>query len=834
MPIPGEMRIFVSYAGPDRPWAEWAAATLEADGHSVELDVWDWAPGDNVVLAMSDALARADVVVSLWSPAYFDPHRFTADEWTAVMAYRPDERTRLVPVRVAEVTPLAILKPLLYRDVFGQPEARARAILLAAVRGASGRGETAPYPDGISRDRADGLAGPRVPGTVPRVWRVPGRNPAFTGRKAMLAALHASLNTGMRRGLVQALNGMGGVGKTQLAIEYAHLFAGEYDLVWWVDAVNPELIGAQFTQLAVTAGWVEDSAPVAVAWQQVSAQLRRAGRRLLVYDNVEEPEHLHEWLPPEEVQVIITSRHHGFAGLATPVEVRVFTRAESVDLLGPQLHDLAASDADRLATSLGDLPLAVAQAAGLLAHTHMNVDEYLCALDTHTQVAELLDEGQPKGYPLPLAAAIQTTLARLEESDPAAVAILHVAAVLAPEPIRLDWIRTPPSGPLLDALNPVANRDLTWRKTLARISDLGLATISADTILVHRLTQAVLRDQHTPDELHQDHEVAAEIVRAAEPDDSGTDPTSWPAWSALLPHLLALDPAKADPIVRHTACNGLWYLLMIGQHATALVLAQEWRDAWCIADGRDNEYVRWVTSQLATAHRYLGHHQQARDLHQETLDRALREHGPDHLNTLRAANNLGLDLRALGDLQQARDLHRETLALALRAPGPDDRDTLRIASNLGRDLQALGDLQQAHELDKETFLCRSDLFGPDDPETLVSANNLGVDLTALGKFREARDLDEDTLQRRTRVLGGDHPDTLRTANNLGVDLMKLGECQQAHDLFLATFNRCVHLFGRDHPLTGSTGKKLAAARVALGHPPEPVDHGDGASAPLED
>jgi hypothetical protein len=172
-------------------------------GYAVELDVWDWAAGENFVTAISDTLARCDRVLALFSAAYFDRSRYTTEEWSAAALHVPGSwEQRLVPVRV--LTRL-------------------------------------------------GGSGPRLPGSLPRVWNIPARNAGFTGRDGLLVAVRELLLAG-DKAVVQALAGMGGVGKTQLAIEYAHRFAGSYDLAWWVDSEQGGLIGDQFAALGRCVG----------------------------------------------------------------------------------------------------------------------------------------------------------------------------------------------------------------------------------------------------------------------------------------------------------------------------------------------------------------------------------------------------------------------------------------------------------------------------------------------------------------------------------------------------------------------------------------------------
>ena len=239
---------FVSHAGSDRAWAEWVAWQLTEAGYTVELDVWDWSAA--ATCDRDERRARpCDRVVALFSAAYFDRSRYTTEEWSVAV----QQRDRLVPVRMEDV-PVhdmpPLLRPLKFCDLFGADAAAVRRVLLEAVAGPRrpdgkpvfpGRGA----PGGLSRM---GGSGPRLPGSVPPVWNVPARNPGFTGRDGLLAEVREHLQSG-DRAVVQALHGLSGVGKTQLAAEYAYRFAGFYGLAWWISAQQSGLIGDQFAAL---------------------------------------------------------------------------------------------------------------------------------------------------------------------------------------------------------------------------------------------------------------------------------------------------------------------------------------------------------------------------------------------------------------------------------------------------------------------------------------------------------------------------------------------------------------------------------------------------------
>ena len=670
-----------------------------------------------------------------------------------------------------------------------------RAVFVAAARGLVPAGEVLGA----------------VRGARPRVWNIPARNPGFTGRDGLLAGVREELLAG-DKAVVQALHGMGGVGKTQLAAEYAHRFAGAYDLAWWINAEQGGLIGDQVAALGVALGCVRPGAGTGAVRAAVLAELRHRGRWLLVFDNAEDPADVAPWLPGGGGHVLITSRQRGWDEVAAPVQVDVLARAESVAILRARVSVLPGADADKLAAELGDLPLAIAQAAGFMADTGMTADEFLVLL--RTRAGQLLAQGTPGSYPRSLAAATGLIADRLARQDPAAAELASVCAFLAPEPIP-ESLFTDAASVLPGELAARAADPLAWRQTLAHLTRQSLARIDHRGLQMHRLTQAILRDRLTPAQAAATRNYAEAMLAAGDPVDMA-NPATWPRWAQLTPHVLAAGPAATDnPALRELAGHMCWYLLERGDIRTAQDLASDLYQRWRDRLGEDHPHTLTAAHYLAWTLLEMGRHAESRDLNQDTLARR-RVLGPDHLDTLFSAHNLAINLRKLGDVQAARDLNQDTLARHRRIRGHDHPDTMSSATILAHDLRVLGELQAARDLDEDTLARRRRILGHDHPDTMNSAHNLAYDLRALGEVQAARDLDHDTLARRRRILGHDHFDTLASAASLATDLRALGEVQAARDLDQDTLARRRRVLGHDHPDTLASAADLATDLRALG------------------
>jgi tetratricopeptide (TPR) repeat protein len=622
-------------------------------------------------------------------------------------------------------------------------------------------------------------------GRQPRVWGpVPLRNPDFVGREELLDNLRGRLFEpgGATAVLPEALHGMGGVGKSQTVVEYIYRHATEYELVWWIPAEHNTQIRASFVELAKKLGL-----PTGVSAETTSDAVLEAlrngepcARWILVFDNAERPDVVRPYLPNSPFlpdgfgHVVVTSRNSEWAGVARTVAVDLFTRDESMELLRRRGGEISNTDADKLAEALGDLPLAVEQAATWRAQTGMQVAEYLRLLDENS--AELLKAGAAGDYELPVAAAWNVPLNRLRTDRREALELLQVCAFFGPEPISRSLFTGIREAPVPDALREAFADSIRLNHAIREISKYSLAKIDHrnNTLQLHRLVQAVLRDQLDPEQ-QTNMRHAVHLMLVSDDPDNPENAASWPLYGSLLPHALSAQAVDCqDNWVRQLVNNLVRYLLSSGDYHGALQLAEQ---AW-----------------------------QART---ETL-------GESHLDTLTMGRHRGAALRRVGKVNEAQAANETTYEQMLKTLGEDHEATIAMADTMGLNFRARGLLFQERDLAERTLDRARRVLGQEDPETLFYANNLAACYRLTGEYYKARELDERTLRSRTVVLGEEHPATLNTHSCLAMDARECGEYVQACEMQEATRARLIELIGPDHPVTIGGTRCLAVARRKSG------------------
>ncbi|MFI7080438.1 FxSxx-COOH system tetratricopeptide repeat protein [Micromonospora sp. NPDC049903] len=657
--------------------------------------------------------------------------------------------------------------------------------------------------------------GPAVPDTDhrPAVWGgdIPPRNPDFTGREELLQQLRGQLTSQVRAALLpHTLHGLGGVGKTQLAVEYAYRYDHAYDLVWWVPAEQPTLIRQSLNALAVRLDLVApDDVDVGRALTRVYDALRtgRPYRRwLLIFDNANRPEDLSPFLSIPGGHLLITSRNYSWAGIAQTLEVDVFSRAESKKLLRSRLDGLTEPDADRLAQLLGDLPLALEQAVSWINGTATPVAEYAELLEKRT--VEALREGTPGVYGVPVSAVFGLALDQLAEQNEPALQLLELCAFFGAEPIS---IRLLPMGRyannLPEALNETVRDDIALRRAVRDIGRLGLARVNPtrNSIQVHRLVQAVLRNRLAPGQQAGYRRSVQEILAAYNPGDPTDDPKTWDRHAEIGPHVATSQAVESDATeIRDVVLDQIRYLYVTGDYVSSRELGHTAYQTWTRKLGAEHRLTIVTARFLANAMRSTGELAATRELNEKMLDVARRSLGEDHEHTLALANSLGADLRLSGDWHRSRTLDEDLLVRHRRVFGEDDPNTLRVANNLAIDLRLLGDFRAAYQLDLETWNRRRRVLGDDHPATVHGVlGGLSRDLYGLARYYEAIDLQQRWLPVLRERLGSDHSNVLLASRVHAATLREAGRSHEALDLARDVAERRRERYGSDHNETMS-------------------------------
>ncbi|MFD3579100.1 FxSxx-COOH system tetratricopeptide repeat protein [Streptomyces sp. NPDC058644] len=731
---------------------------------------------------------------------------------------------------------------------------------------------SAPVPTG--NPPRDPQAPPRHAPSSPAVWEnIPPRNPNFTGRERLLGELAERLDCGGTAAVLpEAMYGLGGIGKSQLAVEYVYVHQSSYDLICWIPSERTSGIINGLAQLAPRLG-ISHGSDASTTVPAVLDALRRGdpySRWLLVFDNAENTETLAPFLPNSRLgAVLITSRNPHWDNVARCLEVDVFERGESIKLLNKRGPELTEEDADLLADALGDLPLAIEQAAAWRAETGMPVQEYLRLFKEKR--SELLFESAPYAYQQSIATAWNVSLDHVEQTNPDAIQLLQVCSYLAPEPIPRHLFSHVHRGSIAPQLDAALADPLRLSRAVREIKRYSLARVDlrTDSLQIHRLVQAVLINRMTPLQQDQMKRGAQLLLASADPRNPESN-TTWNRYSMLYPHAVAADAVHStDPWVHSLVVNIAKYLQRWGDHESARRFTEEAYDAARELFGPEDDKTLTLAFWLGWTLFSMGRYEEAAEINRATLAAYESAQLPSRIpvsetreSHLDAMGAVAADLRVTGDFDEALALTQRVYDQATAAFGADDPATMNAAHNLGVCLRLVGRFQDAYELDCTTWELKQNLLGTDHELTLLTRVGLTIDERELGRYAYARDRQEEVVAQYARQVQADtpaalhakrvlavtrrkagdhpaaleiseevlqvmvgrfgqgHPDTIAASLSLSVDLRHDGQLERARELADVCCHRYRRIFGPQHPHTVSAEANLAITLRLDGHPQE--------------
>ncbi|MFI8238476.1 FxSxx-COOH system tetratricopeptide repeat protein [Streptomyces sp. NPDC085866] len=794
--------VLVVFPGYHRSWAAWIAQCLERHGHRATLQRWD--PPREVPLedSLGDLLLSSGKVLLVLNDWFFELGPRPPGEWNdALRGFVAAHADRFAAVNLTNrplLPATAVLEPA---SLWALSEEAAEERLLSRL-GLERRPRPRPLPDQI-----------RYPDERCEIWgEVPRRNPRFTGRDDLLNQLHQRLADAERGASACTLVGMSGIGKTQLAAEYAHRFSTDYDLVWWVNSDDRNIQRDRLGELAVELGLRIGSEP----GERIRA-VRNALRRgepyanwLVVFDGWDDTEGVSALLPQGTGHVLITSRNRAWSEHTDVLAIPSFLRAESTAYLMRRAPHISAAEADEVAAEFGDVPLPLVQAASWLGESGMDVAEYL-RMVRERRLSTVDEPVTGEGFPRSSLTSWAILLNRLRRSQPQAIDVLSLCTSFAPGRIPLGLIRAYPRAELPEELRWMSTDLPAWTRALDTLVNYSVLTRETrgplaaemgphqESVHMHRLVHDIV-SKLTSEDSRDLHQRAVRTLLAEADPGNPADSRNWPRYAELLPHL---EPSGAlesrQPRVQELVLNCLRYCSRSGEYSGGLELAQQVRPHWSRFMDPLAQPMLDLATQESNMLRNSGRFRDAYELHRGVLDRLQAAPVRNEIGELVTKSAMASGLRNLGRYQEAYDLQREVLDGNERLLGSDEPPTLVARHNLGVGLRLLGRYAEALELDLETLGRRESVLRARHINTLNSGNAVTHSLRLLGRYRDALARQEPVVRLHVQVLGPQHPQTLEARAQLAMCRRREGgHAPEVGPTLASLLEQLIQLHGREH------------------------------------
>ena len=660
------------------------------------------------------------------------------------------------------------------------------------------------------------------------------RNQYFTGRQAIIDQLHATLSqTGTAAiNQVQAVYGLGGIGKTQTAVEYAYRYfyeKKEYEWVFWVNGETEINLRDDYGKIA---GQLQLGAGVELEEkiEAVKQWLQNHKNWLLIFDNADHPEWLEDFIPPRaQGKVLITSRASVFdmLGISKPVALASFEMEEAVRFLYQRLgkgelvqgeeEDIKAAEV--LAEELGNLPLALEQAAAFILRRKVSFEVYL--KQYRKQKLPLLEKvkTQQKNYPKSVLTTWSINFEQVQESSQAAAELLKFSAFLAPDIIPYELLfhgSAKLDKPLASLLTAEDVEDFLFElsELLEPLAQYSLIQTQPEnySYSIHRMVQEVLRDGMSQKMQLLWVEKTIDAIHQAVPDVEKFENWSWIA--RLLPHAMqVIDSAEkyhfeSKSLAYLLVCVG-YYLNQQGRYREAEPYYQQSLEMRRKLLGNEHPDVATSLNNLAGLYDSQGKYEEAEPYYQQSLAMMRKLLGNEHPHVATSLNNLAGLYKSQGKYEEAEPYYQQSLEMWRKLLGNEHPDVASSLNNLAGLYDSQGKYEEAEPYYQQSLEMRRKLLGNEHPDVAQSLNNLAGLYKSQGKYEEAEPYYQQSLEMWRKLLGNEHPDVATSLNNLAGLYYSQGKYEEAEPYYQQSLEMLRKLLGNEHPHVASSLNNLA-------------------------
>lgn len=738
---------FISFTSDDLEIATAINDALRDAGFSTWFHPTDKPLGAGIADWMEVALEASTQMLALCSDAYFDREKgYSRAERQSMFWEDPTNNDPLlILVKVADCTFPRLIAQNEYISLTGLQRPEAAAELVKRLQ------------DEEQRKARNEAARINTSRQQPAIFNVlGGPNPLFTGRDVELSRLHEQIKSGAATAIT-AVQGMGGIGKTSLAREYAHRYgtAARFGGVWWIDADTPSGVLNGYDELAQRLGnqiaREPDQEKTAAKVRDWLAQQKDTGPWLVIFDNAPDDESVAQWLPQGSARVIVTTRYAGFEG-AEKLSLDVWEDETTAAFLRERTKRGTKVEALSLAARLGGLPLAAEQAGAYLAK--QSTLSFAAYEDRLVQMLDKAPGTLPGSYGKSLYGTFRTALEEVAGRDHGETArgLLNLCAYLSPDGVELEILKECASQTeiLPDPLCSDLVDEVQCAEAVAALTTYALIRVEpvaewGDTLILHRLLGEIARDMLDAAEQAKWSEAAVMMVRRLMPGEA-IDPSDWPLCTRLAPHARAMLPLEADK-------------------------------------GPMGQALAYVLNQAAVYLNARGDYDGATMLLRRRISIGETVYSGDPLKNAVALGNLAgrLEKREVG-WAEAEEIHARALEIFEAHLPADDPLIAAALSNMAWIPWQKKDFAKAEDLYLRALKIDKAAHGVTSTQYATRLNNLGTvysqwanETGRVNMRQKERDAKEEAANILRALRGMRHPEVAATKNNLGVMYANLGD-----------------------------------------------------------